>query len=138
MALGVIVLLSNVLTYSPSGRSESSALAMLSYGKTKLVADAARRFFDSNGRLPKSLDELRDSEYGSPLALSGIEKKLRFVYLGDRGRPINTLMYCLPGDWTNEGVVFVDFNFEIHQESYRPWVNDFRQKVEGLATTMPQ
>lgn len=130
-ALGVWLLFRK-LEAPPSGRNAATALAVYGHSRMRLIAESLRQFHASNARLPGSLEELRASPFGSALSYEEHDRKLQFVYLGERGRPENILMYCLSGDWGDRGISYIDFELTAHHESYRPWLDEFRRKVEKM------
>jgi len=105
---------------------------MQAYTRMRVVSTGIQQFQQTHGRLPLDLEEFKHSQYGGTIEVKGFDRKLRFGYLGEKGRTIDTLIYCVPGEWGSQGIVYLDFNLNVHQESYEPWLKQFRDTVERL------
>jgi hypothetical protein len=113
-------------------RPTTTRMAVYGYEEMRRTAGAARAFRDANGRLPTSLAELRASPFGGGLVPGRWERKLKITWLGERGRELDILACCFPGEDGHGGVVLLRPNLEVEHESWIPFVRDTWRKVDAL------
>lgn len=118
---------------NPRGGNERTAVAVRGLERLQHVGALLEDFHKRKGRLPDSLDELA---FAYPA--EGIESRKRmfprmsFRYLGDRGKTSGVIAYCLYDDWDADSLGYIDYEFKVYQDSYRPWVLNFQKSVDKI------